>query len=111
MKKTTQELIEEVKNYLDKVSKHVYFDGTKYLVINKINDKYYVWRGDAFEEGNGITTEVNIDRNVSWFAENAKNYTSHELFLIDHIDTKYHSVRQTKLIREFKKTEEKMVAA
>lgn len=111
MKKTTQENIEEVKNYLDKVSKHVYFDGTRYLIVNKINNKYYVWRGESFEEESGYTTEVNINRNVSWFAENAKNYTSHELFLIDHIDTKYHSVRQNKLIREFRKFEEKITAA
>lgn len=109
MKKTTQEIIEEVKNYLDKVSKHVYFDGSKYLIVNKINNKYFVWRGNTFEDNSGTTMEINIDRNVSWYAENAKNYTSHELFLIGQY-TKYHSIKQTKLIREFRIFDKKEVA-
>ena len=58
--KTKKENIEQVNNYLDKVSSHVYFDGTYYLIINKKRDnKYYTWEGKEIGTA-GTRTEIII---------------------------------------------------
>jgi len=90
----------EVQDYLEKVSRHTYQSGDRYMKLIIGDDVYKVieWskRLDKY-----VIREINVAQNIKWYGENAKCVTSHDSFLNkpSMYGDKYSGIRQTKYVK------------
>ena len=99
--KTKEEMRNEVVNYLENVSKHIFMtkDGKYQTVVKKGNEHY------AYKDGNLV--KINPSTYIESYGSNAKNVISHVLFPQHEYDStwgyskdsKLRSVRYTKYLR------------
>lgn len=91
--KTTEQIRQEVINYLTKTSKHTftYEDGKLFKVISE-NDKFYI----LDEKSLYNMKEINFDSKISYYGSNSKNVIKHILFL----NKNSKSIKNSKFIKE-----------
>lgn len=76
--KTQEQIKQEVVNYLTKTSQHTfsYEDGSLFK-IEKVGDKFYLIDQKSHKQ----VSEIEYDKTVSYYMENAKCVIKHRLFL------------------------------
>lgn len=92
MKKTQEQIQQEVINYLTKTSQHTFIKpGGTYFKIFKSNQEFHIFE-------NGLLKSFDYQQFIKWYGENAKNVIKHRLFL----DKKMTAVKNIDKIEEIK---------
>ena len=97
MKKTTEQIKNEIISYLTKTSHHTFMkNGSYFKVLREETDDSVVFKMLQDEK----VSLIDINQYIKWYGDNAKNVIKHRLFLHYHPDYKVIAIKSTTDVRK-----------